>query len=78
VVYRRDEAISAVLGRPVRHVPPGVARLSPTVTRYGLEQLTDGLVLDTARAIAQGWRPARTLADFVRSTVPAPSKAHLC
>jgi nucleoside-diphosphate-sugar epimerase len=68
VVYQRDAAIRAVLGVPVRHVPPGLARLSPTVTRYALEQLTDGLVLDLSRATDQGWRPTRTLEDFVLTT----------
>jgi nucleoside-diphosphate-sugar epimerase len=66
--YRRDAAISAVLGVPVRHVAPRLARLSPTVTRYALEQLTDGLVLDIGRATDQGWHPTRRLDDFVHST----------
>jgi nucleoside-diphosphate-sugar epimerase len=65
--YRRDAVAAAVLGVPVRHVPRAIVRLSPTVSRYALDQLTDGLVLDTTRAAAQGWRPARTLDDFVRS-----------
>ena len=65
-VYRRDEIVGAVLGVPVRHIPPALARLSPTVSRYALDQLTDGMVLDTTRAAGQGWRPIRTLDDYLR------------
>jgi len=64
--YRRDEIVEAVLGAPVRHVPPALVRLSPTVSRYALDQLTDGMVLDTTRAAGQGWRPIRTLDDYLR------------
>lgn len=67
VTYRRDAAIEAVLGVPARHLPAGLARLSPSVTRYALDQLTDGLVLDIGRATDLGWHPARTLDDFVRA-----------
>lgn len=66
--YRRDEVLARVLGVPVRHVPAGAARAlavaSPTLTRYAVDQLTDGMVLDLGRARAQGYRPARTLADY--------------
>jgi hypothetical protein len=67
--YSRDAVVEAVLGVPVRHVPSALARLSPTLTRYALDQLTDGLVLDTARAAGQGWRPGRSLADFLTAQV---------
>jgi nucleoside-diphosphate-sugar epimerase len=67
VVYRRDEAVAAVLGVPVRHVPIGAARAlarvaalrrEPALTGYAIDQVTDGLVLDIGRAKACGWRPA--------------------
>ncbi len=65
--YRRDEVFARVLGVPVRHVPAGLARavaaVSPTLTRYAVDQLTDGMVLELARAREQGYRPTRTLAD---------------
>ncbi|WP_433295295.1 NAD-dependent epimerase/dehydratase family protein [Actinoplanes sp. CA-030573] len=62
VVYRRDATIEAVLGAPVRHVPVGpvraVARLpGGTLTPYGIDQLTDGMVLDIGKARRAGWRP---------------------
>ncbi|AGZ44587.1 UDP-N-acetylglucosamine 4-epimerase [Actinoplanes friuliensis DSM 7358] len=67
--YRRDEVFGLVLGVPVRHVPAGLARVaavvSPTLTRYAVDQVTDGLVLDLGRARAQGYRPVRTLADYL-------------
>ncbi len=58
--YRRDAAVAAVLGVPVRHFPLAVARAmtkTPLLTRYALDQITDGLVLDISRARAQGWTP---------------------
>ena len=66
LVYRRDEAVETVLGVPVRHVPLGVARAAATLpgrtlTRYGVDQVTDGMVLDIGAALATGWRPERTL-----------------
>jgi nucleoside-diphosphate-sugar epimerase len=63
--YRRDAIVGAVLKVPVRHVPRALARLSPAVTRYALDQLTDGMVLDTTRATRLGWRPTRTLDDYL-------------
>jgi 2-alkyl-3-oxoalkanoate reductase len=63
-VYRRDAVVAAELGVPVRHVPLAVARglaavaavrRAPLLTRYAVDQLSDGMVLDTARAAAQGW-----------------------
>ncbi|MEU7907529.1 NAD(P)-dependent oxidoreductase [Actinoplanes sp. NPDC049118] len=60
--YSRDEVFARVLGVPVRHVPAGLARaaavVSPALTRYAVDQLTDGMVLDLGRARAQGYRPA--------------------
>lgn len=71
--YRRDEVFGLALGVPVRHVPAGAARamatVSPALTRYAVDQLTDGLVLDLGRATALGYRPRRTLAGYlVRTT----------
>jgi len=67
--YRRDEVLGRVLGVPVRHVPAGVARglaaVSPTLTRYAVDQLTDGMVLDLTRAREQGYRPERTLGGYL-------------
>ena len=78
VPYRRDAVIEAVLGVPVRHVPVGVARAvagmaslarfaghTARLTRYAVDQLSDGLVLDTSHARAMGWVPRRTLADHL-------------
>lgn len=46
-----------------------VARLRPgrppRLTRYAVEQLAHGTVLDIGRATAQGWRPRRTVADLL-------------
>ncbi|MBU2666556.1 NAD(P)-dependent oxidoreductase [Actinoplanes bogorensis] len=60
--YRRDAAVTAVLGVPVRHVPVRLARvaslISPTISPYGIDQVTDGLVLDIGKARARGWTPA--------------------
>lgn len=67
--YRRDEVVGRALGVPVRHVPLGPVRLlaavagrarEPALTRYAVDQLTDGLVLDIGKALAQGWRPDPT------------------
>jgi nucleoside-diphosphate-sugar epimerase len=67
--YSRDAVLAAALGAPVRHVPVPVVRAlvaavrvvpvpgPPTVTRYAVDQLTDGLVLDIGRARAAGWAP---------------------
>jgi nucleoside-diphosphate-sugar epimerase len=63
----------------VRHVPVAVARAAargaevvgrarpgrePVLTRYAVDQLACGLVLDISRAHAQGWTPFRTLASY--------------
>lgn len=62
--YRRDAAVSAVLGRPVAHVPMTAARAltyTPLLSRYALDQLTDGMVLDIGKARTAGWEPALRL-----------------
>jgi nucleoside-diphosphate-sugar epimerase len=68
VVYRRDAAVSAVLGVPVRHVPIAVARAAalvagPALTPYAVDQVTDGMVLDITKALTTGWRPERALSS---------------
>jgi nucleoside-diphosphate-sugar epimerase len=65
-VYRRDEVVAAVLGVPVRHVPVWVARAvalvaGPALTRYSIDQVTDGMVLDITKARSRGWWPERRL-----------------
>jgi nucleoside-diphosphate-sugar epimerase len=64
--YSRDAAVAAVLGVPVRHVPLAVAEAaarlgSRLLTRYALDQVTDGMVLDIGRAAAIGWTPRVSL-----------------
>jgi len=66
--YSRDAAVAAVLGVPVRHVPPAAAEAavrlgSRLLTRYALDQVTDGMVLDIARARLQGWAPRVSLSS---------------
>jgi nucleoside-diphosphate-sugar epimerase len=67
VVYRRDDVVRAVLGAPVRRVPVALAKAAAAVghsevlTRYAVDQLTDGMVLDTAKAGRQGFRPSERL-----------------
>jgi nucleoside-diphosphate-sugar epimerase len=67
--YRRDEVFARALRVPVRQVPAGLARavaaVSPTLTRYAVDQLTDGMVLELSRARALGYRPNRVLADYL-------------
>ncbi|HWS35547.1 MAG TPA: NAD(P)-dependent oxidoreductase [Actinoplanes sp.] len=79
--YRRDAVVEAVCGAPVTHLPiPLVDAMSVLVTaasrltgrssllsRYAVEQLTTGVVLDISRARAQGWTPRRSLHDFLSS-----------
>jgi nucleoside-diphosphate-sugar epimerase len=78
--YPRDATVRAVLhalgcgGRPL-HVPVPVAnaaaavaarlRRTPALTRYAVDQLAHGLVLDLTRATGQGYAPRRRLADFL-------------
>ncbi|GAA0511402.1 NAD-dependent epimerase [Paractinoplanes deccanensis] len=70
VVYRRDAAVSAVLGVPVRHVPVAAARAvaavaglmpEPVLTPYAIDQVTDGMVLSVERARRQGYAPVTRL-----------------
>jgi nucleoside-diphosphate-sugar epimerase len=73
--YPRDATIRAVLGARPLHVPVALAnaaatvagrlRRSPTLTRYAVDQLAHGLVLDLTRAREQGYEPKRTLSDFL-------------
>lgn len=72
--------VLSALGTPARlvHVPTGlgyaaasaarlVARLRstpPVLTRYAVDQLAHGVVLDTGRAAALGWRPRYDLDRF--------------
>lgn len=77
--YRRDAALRQVFGVDrVAHLPAGPVRgtarlletvtrplpVAPRLTRYAVDQLTRPFVLDLSRATAQGYRPARSLADF--------------
>jgi nucleoside-diphosphate-sugar epimerase len=87
--YPRDATVRAVLaalgrrGRPL-HVPVALAhaaaavagrlRRAPALTRYAVDQLANGLVLDLTRATAQGYAPRRRLADFL-ATFPAGIRA---
>jgi 2-alkyl-3-oxoalkanoate reductase len=84
-VYSRDAAVAAVLGYPVRHVPLAAAEAavklgSRLLTRYALDQVTDGLVLDIGKALDQGWAPKVSLwssGSIARSSTPTsrPSRA---
>jgi nucleoside-diphosphate-sugar epimerase len=64
----------------VVHVPVAVTRLAarlaeavahlrpdgqPVLSRYAIEQLAHGVLLDIGKARAQGWRPRRRLTDFL-------------
>lgn len=73
--YRRDDALRRILAahrRPARivHLPAPVARLAarttlvPGLTRYSVDLLTRGVVLDLTRARARGWSPAHGLDDY--------------
>jgi hypothetical protein len=76
VTYRRDGVVGAALGVPVRHVPVAAARAlagaatlagrPDRLSRYAVDQLTDGLVLDLGKArAAQGFAPRRTFGQLV-------------
>lgn len=61
--YSRDATISQILGLPVARLPLPAARLltrvAPgTLSRYALDQVTDGMTLDITKARAQGWTPS--------------------
>jgi nucleoside-diphosphate-sugar epimerase len=88
--YDRDASIRAVLtafGRTAKpvHVPVAVAiaaaglaarlRTTPALTRYAVDQLAHGLVLDVTRAAARGYAPRRRLADFL-ADLPASGNDH--
>lgn len=67
--YSRDAAVAAVLRVPVRHVPLAAAEAavrlgSRLLTRYALDQVTDGLVLDIGKARRQGWSPRVSLSGW--------------
>jgi hypothetical protein len=69
--------VLAAFGRRARiaHVPIKVANAAaaiavrlhpaPVLTRYAVDQLAHGLVLDLGRARDRGYSPARTLTDFL-------------
>jgi len=88
--YERDATVRQVLaafGRNARtvHVPVPVAnaaaafatrlRPAPALTRYAVDQLAHGLVLDLTRATTRGYAPGRRLADFLADH-PASRIAH--
>ncbi len=77
--YRRDAALQQVFPiTRVVHLPAAPVRMAarlveaaarplpitPRLTRYAVDQLTRPFVLDLSRAMTQGYRPERTLADF--------------
>jgi nucleoside-diphosphate-sugar epimerase len=81
--YLRDAVVGAALGASVRHIPVGVARTlaataslaalggrAPLLTRYAIDQLTDGLVLDIGKAAGQGWRPHPTAGPYRKAANP--------
>jgi len=66
----------------VVHVPVGLAHAAatlfeagawlsrnsrPYVSHYAVDQLARGVVLDIGKATALGWRPSRTLDDYLRT-----------
>lgn len=73
--YPRDATIRAVVGARPLHVPVALANAAaavsatvsarPALTRYAVDQLAHGLVLDVTRARRQGYEPKRTLTDFL-------------
>ncbi|WP_051966365.1 NAD-dependent epimerase/dehydratase family protein [Kitasatospora mediocidica] len=72
--YRRDEVLRRLLAAHgvrarIGHVPLPLVRLarrrSPELTPYAVDQLASSVVLDTAKARAQGWRPTHDLADYL-------------
>ena len=84
--YGRDATVRAVLsafGRTPRlvHIPIGVANAAaalatrlhpaPILTRYAVDQLAHGVVLNTARAATLGYTPNRALPAYL-ATVSTP------
>jgi 2-alkyl-3-oxoalkanoate reductase len=78
--YRRDATVRDVLAAHgirvrVAHLPTGVVmtvaravqrlRAEPALTPYAVDQIARGVVLDISRALGQGWRPHRTIADHL-------------
>jgi len=61
---------AALAGGATRLGVPGTGRL----TRYAVEQLAYGTVLDLGRAYAQGWVPRRTLPDFLAELSTGPAR----
>ncbi|WP_369207184.1 NAD-dependent epimerase/dehydratase family protein [Streptomyces sp. PU-14G] len=61
-------AAAAVVERAARRRPLG----EPPLTRYAVEQLAHGVVLDVTRARRQGWTAQRTLADYARALEAGP------
>ncbi|GHF54845.1 NAD-dependent epimerase [Streptomyces mashuensis] len=47
----------------------------PLLTRYAVDQLAHGVVLDITKAVRQGWAPRRTLTDHVDLADRAPLTA---
>lgn len=77
----RDSLVRSALaaaGTPVRvrHVPAGLARAAaaiaaplpirdPLLTAYSVDQLSHDIVLETTKARSLGWRPIRTVEDYL-------------
>lgn len=76
----RDVLAAAGVRVRVVHVPVGLAAAAarvveevtrlrpaaaPVLTRYAVDQIAHPIVLDISKALARGWRPRRSLADFV-------------
>lgn len=61
------------LASSVAWVAEAVARLSgsaePFLSRYAVDQLARGMVLDISKATARGWRPRRALHDYVAAGI---------
>jgi nucleoside-diphosphate-sugar epimerase len=80
--YPRDATIRAVLKVRPLHIPVAAAnaaaavaarvRTQPTLTRYAVDQLANGMVLDLGKATAQGYRPDRSLTDFLWERASEP------
>jgi nucleoside-diphosphate-sugar epimerase len=83
--YWRDAAVRAVLGPATRllHAPLPLAGLvarsgdvvrrvvphEPRLTPYSLDQLSHHVVLDISKAVGQGWRPRRTLDEYLATGI---------
>jgi hypothetical protein len=72
-VWARVAHVPVRLARTVAAVAEPLGRLTgarPALTRYAVDQLAEGVVLDIAKATARGWLPARSLADFLAAATP--------